>query len=113
MDKKGRYFEGQLADFLRLRDRYCRNRWCGAPIRTIDHARAHADGGPTSADNGQGLCEACNLAKEGCGWSARPRPGPIHAIETTTPTGHRYTSRAAANSPPLRMEIYRLVTQVA
>jgi hypothetical protein len=113
MDQRGRYFEGQLAEFLRLRDRYCRNRWCGAPIRTIDHARAHADGGPTSAANGQGLCEACNLAKEGRGWSARPRPGPIHTIETTTPTGHRYASRAPTTSPPLRMETYRLITHVA
>ena len=113
MDQRGRYFEGKLAEFLTLRDRYCRNRWCGAPIRTLDHARAHADGGATSADNGQGLCEACNLAKEGWGWSALPRPGPIHTIETITPTGHRYTSRSPTTRPPLRMEIYRLVTQVA
>ena len=113
MDQRGRYFEGKLAEFLTLRDRYCRNSWCGAPIRTIDHARAHADGGPTSADNGQGLCEACNLAKEGWGWSALPRPGPIHTIETITPTGHRYTSRSPTTRPPLRMEIYRLVTLVA
>ena len=113
MDQRGRYFEGKLAEFLTLRDRYCRNLWCGAPIRSVDHAHAHAEGGPTSADNGQGLCEACNLAKEGWGWSARPRPGPIHTIETITPTGHRYTSRAPTTGPPLRMEIYRLVTRVA
>ena len=113
MEKGGRYFEGKLAEFVTLRDRYCRNRWCGAPIRNVDHARAHADGGPTSAENGQGLCEACNLAKGGWGWSARPRPGPIHTIETVTPTGHSYLSRATTRSPPLRMETYRLVTLVA
>ena len=113
MDQRGRYFEGKLAEFLALRDRYCRNSWCGAPIRHLDHAQAHEDDGPTSADNGQGLCEACNLAKEGPGWSARPRPGPIHTIETTTPTGHRYRSRAPATGQPVRMEIYRLVTRVA
>ena len=53
---------------------------------------------PTSALNGQGTCEACNYAKEALGWSARPRPGPHgeHVVETTTPTGHVYTSSAPA-----------------
>ena len=45
--------------------------------------------------------------------TARPRPGPIHTIETITPTGHRYTSRAPTTGPPVRTEIYRLVTLVA
>ena len=93
----GRRFEGGLADYLRLRDRRCRTRWCGAPVRHLDHAKDHADGGETSATNGQGLCEACNYAKQALGWSARPRPGPRHTIETVTPTGHRYLSTA----PPL------------
>ena len=97
MDSKSRRFEGALADYLRLRDRQCRTRYCDAPVRHLDHAEAHADGGPTSAANGQGLCEHCNYAKAALGWSARPRPGPRHTIETVTPTGHRYTSTA----PPL------------
>jgi hypothetical protein len=53
------------------------------------------DGGDTEADNGQGLCEACNYAKQAPGWRARQtrrRAGPV--IETVTPTGHRYLSRA-------------------
>ena len=56
---------------------------------------ADADGGPTSAVNGQGACETCNYAKEGPGWSARPRPGPNgeHIVEIVTPTGHRYLTR--------------------
>jgi hypothetical protein len=49
----------------------------------------HAEGGPTSTLNSQGLCEACNQAKEALGWRARPRPGPRHTGEITTPTGHR------------------------
>ena len=54
-----------------------------------------ADGGPTSGDNGQGLCEACNHAKQAPGWRARPSPGAgPHTIETTTPTGHTYRSQA-------------------
>ena len=54
MDKDGRKFDGRLAEYLRLRDRYCRNRWCNAPIRHLDHAKDHAKGGRTSAHNGQG-----------------------------------------------------------
>jgi hypothetical protein len=94
MDSSGRRFEGALADYLRLRDRRCRSRWCDAPVRHLDHAKDHADGGETSATNGQGLCEACNYAKQALGWTARPRPGPRHTIETITPTGHRYLSTA-------------------
>ncbi|WP_189116830.1 HNH endonuclease, partial [Nocardioides luteus] len=49
-----------------------------------------ADGGTTSADNLQGLCERCNQAKESLGWQARPAPD--GSITTITPTGHTYTS---------------------
>jgi hypothetical protein len=94
MDSQARRFEGRLADYLRLRDRTCRTQYCGARVRHLDHARDHAGGGPTSASNGQGLCEDCNYAKQARGWTARPRPGPGHTIETITPTGHRYTSTA-------------------
>jgi hypothetical protein len=96
MDSQARRFEGKLAEFLRLRDRTCRTTWCDSPVRHLDHAEDHADGGPTSASNGQGLCESCNYAKQALGWSARPRPGPRHTIETVTPTGHHYTSTAPA-----------------
>ncbi|MDX6374996.1 MAG: hypothetical protein QOD98_3984 [Nocardioidaceae bacterium] len=96
MDSKARRFEGALADYLRLRDQKCRTRNCDAPVRHLDHAKDHADGGETSATNGQGQCEACNYAKQALGWTARPRPGPRHTIETVTPTGHRYTSTAPA-----------------
>ncbi len=94
MDSQARRFEGRLAEYLRLRDQSCRTRWCDAPVRHLDHAHDHASGGPTSAANGQGLCEYCNHAKQAPGWTARPRPGPRHTIETTTPTGHHYTSTA-------------------
>ncbi|MGN6440817.1 MAG: hypothetical protein ACTHL6_02825, partial [Arthrobacter sp.] len=55
------------------------------------------NGGPTTAANGQGLCEACNHTKEAPGWTAKPVPGPRHTVATTTPTGHTYHSTA----PPL------------
>jgi hypothetical protein len=96
---------------VRVRDRRCRTPWCEAPVRHLDHAEDHAEGGPTSADNGQGLCEGCNDAKQAAGWTARPRPGPRHTIEITTPTGHRYTSTAPhqpVTDRGLRIDFYGL-----
>jgi hypothetical protein len=98
MDSRARRFEGGLADYLRLRDRTCRTDYCNARVRHLDHAKDSATGGPTSALNGQGLCEDCNYAKQARGWTARPRPGLRHTIETITPTGHRYISTAPALS---------------
>ena len=108
MDSRSRRFEGALADYLRLRDQKCRTLHCDAQVRHLDHAEAHADGGETSAANGQGLCEYCNYAKDALGWSARPRPGPRHTIETVTPTGHRYTSTAPRFTVAERGLIVRL-----
>src|SRR3954451_23773644 len=102
MDSKAIRFEGRLAEFLRLRDRSCRTKYCDAPVRHLDHVVDHAEGGPTSADNGQGLCEHCNHAKQALRWAARPRPGPRHTIETVTPTGHRYLSTAPSIGPQPR-----------
>jgi hypothetical protein len=113
MDKNGRRFEGKLAEFLRLRDRRCRNPWCNAPIRHLDHAEDYARGGKTSAHNGEGLCEACNHAKQAAQWSARPIDGPVHTIEIITPTGHRYRTCAPTTGPPLWMEIYPQARRVA
>jgi hypothetical protein len=108
-------FPAGLAELIRFRDQgRCRNAWCGAPIRDTDHVESRAEGGQTSLDNGQGLCEACNIAKEAPGWTARPRPGPAgqhdpHAVETTTPTGHVYTSVAPqvrVVRRPLTVDLY-------
>ena len=96
MDARTRCFPTSLARFIRLRDQVCRTPWCDAPIRHIDHALDHQHGGPTSASNGQGLCEACNHATQAPGWRARPGPGPGHRIETTTPTRHSYRTRPPA-----------------
>ncbi|HET8603240.1 MAG TPA: DUF222 domain-containing protein [Marmoricola sp.] len=99
MDARSRCFPGNLATFLDLRDQTCRTPWCDAPIVHHDHAWTYAGGGPTTIDNGQGLCQACNHAKQAPGWRARAVPGETrHTIETTTPTGHRY--RSTAPPPP-------------
>jgi hypothetical protein len=93
MDSRRREFPASLRHFLVIRDEVCRTVWCDAPIRHADHVRRSADGGETSADNGQGLCEACNLAKEAQGWAFTTSDGGAgEAVTAQTPTGHRYTS---------------------
>lgn len=64
MDSRARAFPAGLARFIRLRDTSCRGPFCNASIRHTDHILRAADGGATSADNGQGLCAMCNFAKE-------------------------------------------------
>ena len=109
-----RLFPNGLRRFLVLRDKTCRTPWCDAPIRHADHVVAAGRDGPTSAVNGQGLCAACNHAKEAAGWSAvvlrgdrggdvltvggpEGPPGGRHVVRLRTPTGHTYDSMA----PPL------------
>ncbi len=102
-DARARRFPPGLARLVRLRDRSCRTPWCDAPIRHVDHVVAVGDGGETTLSNAQGLCEACNYAKQALAWSARPRPAPAelrHTVQTTTPTGHRYASTAPSLGDP-------------
>lgn len=105
-DSRQRRFPRGLARLIRLRDRTCRTPWCDAPVRHVDHVVAASVGGPTSRLNGQGLCEACNYAKQSRGWHALPRPGPGHHVTTVTPTGHRYAS-SAPTVPGLEGVVYR------
>ena len=127
MESKARAFPAGLARLIRTRDQTCRTPWCDAPIRHIDHVQPHAEGGPTSYTNGQGLCEACNHSKQAPGWIATPtsrtgtsgaparseaagaatapRPAPAgpknrHTVRITTPTGHSYTSIAPPVAVP-------------
>ncbi|XAS65760.1 DUF222 domain-containing protein [Micrococcaceae bacterium Sec5.8] len=97
MDSRARLFPSGLRRFLTARDDTCRTPYCDAPIRHFDHIIPWHDDGPTTHGNGAGLCEACNHTKETPGWSSRPRAGPRHTIDVTTPTGHVYRS----TSPPL------------
>lgn len=82
MDSTARCYPGLLATFTRLRDQHCRGPYCGAPIRHIDHIRAHATGGPTTERNAQGECAHCNLVKEHPDYTVTG-----HAGETHTSTG--------------------------
>ncbi|MDJ0313043.1 HNH endonuclease signature motif containing protein [Arthrobacter sp. H35-D1] len=95
MDSRARLFPDGMKEFLRVRDQRCQTPYCDAPIREYDHIKAYAAGGPTTTSNGQGLCTACNQAKEAPGWSSQRDGRP--STEISTPTGHRYISTA----PPL------------
>ncbi|MGO4246714.1 DUF222 domain-containing protein [Paenarthrobacter sp. RAF54_2] len=97
MDSKARLFPPGMRRFIETRDDTCRTPYCDAPIRHIDHVIPWHNGGTTSLANGAGLCEACNHTKENPGWNAKTIPGGRRQLEISTPTGHRYQSKA----PPL------------
>jgi hypothetical protein len=112
MDTRRRRFDGPLRSFIMRRDRRCRNVWCGARIRDIDHRHPHADGGATTADNGDGYCERCHYLRDHPGIlvdlnriKGIPRPDDpdpndnaaesnAHGIIWTGPSGKRYISLA-------------------
>ena len=100
LESRSRAFPAGLAELLTLRDGgTCRTPGCSAPVRHRDHVVRDSDGGPTSAYNGQGLCERCNYAKETPGW----------ASWTASPVGARHEVHGVtehlrifrSTSPPL------------
>jgi hypothetical protein len=99
LESRRRLFPQGLRRFLALRDKSCRTPWCDAPIRHADHVVAAGRDGPTSAANGQGLCVACNQAKEAAGWTSQvvvdpDGVGTSHTVRLRTPTDHTYDSTA-------------------
>ena len=97
-DPARRCFDGWLTKLIKLRDQTCRDPYCDAPIRHIDHITRHSDGGATTFENGRGECARGNLVREMPGWRIKLidcgfHGGP-HKIIITTPTGHHYLSRA-------------------
>jgi hypothetical protein len=97
-DLTRRCFDGWLAKLIRLRDQTCRDPYCDAPIRHLDHIVRYTDGGPTILENGRGTCERGNQVREMPGWHISIIDsgllGRPHTIHITTPTGHHYLSRA-------------------
>ena len=110
MESTSRTFPKGLATFIGLRDQLCRTPYCNARIRHTDHVRPHAHHGPTSAHNGDGLCEHCNYVKEEPGWQAAATYDGFgrHTIALTTPTGAVYTSTA----PPMPTGLQVLTRRV-
>ena len=116
MDSTRRTFEGGLRRYLLTRDAgVCRTPWCDAPARHVDHIREHADGGPTSADNGQGLCGDATTSNSSPAGSPAPSPHPsphpsTHPAAPETPardtrasgTPSRRAPRPGTGTPPPR-----------
>ena len=70
VEARSRAFPASLKRFLMLAHQTCRAPYCDAPIRQMDHVVPWSQGGPTSLDNGNGLCGGDNQ-KESSGESAR------------------------------------------
>ncbi|MGN6338038.1 HNH endonuclease [Mycobacterium sp.] len=115
MESRARIFPRGLAAFIGLRDQRCRTPYCDAPIRHRDHARPWADGGPTSADNGLGLCERCNYVKENAGWRVSTDVDEYHTHSAlfTTPTGKTYRSAAPPRGPTITISKVEIRVAVA
>lgn len=101
---RDRFHPEGLGALLRVRDQgICRMPYCDAPVRHLDHVTPAELGGATDADNGQGLCEACNHAKQAPGWRQTTSDAAArHTVVTTTPSGQVCTSVAPEPPPPLR-----------
>lgn len=101
-DWRRRRFTGLVAHLIGARDQTCRDPYCDAPIRHLDHIQRYADGGETTLANGRGVCERGNHVREMPGWkverTASGLDGAPHSTITTTPTGHTY--RSEAGRPP-------------
>ena len=107
MESKARIFPKALAKFIGIRDQRCRTPYCDAPIRHTDHATPASTNGKTSALNGDGLCEACNYAKQAAGWQVHTcvNESGSHTAEVTTPTGAVYQSTAPPQPKPMVITI--------
>jgi hypothetical protein len=114
VESRSRRFPRGLAEFIGLRDQRCRTPYCDAPIRHRDHATPHARGGPTSLDNGLGLCEHCNYVKESAGWrvSAGADDNGRHTAEFATPTGAHYHSTAPPLPGTLQVQVSDVETRI-
>ena len=115
MESRARLFPRGLAAFIGLRDQRCRTPYCDAPIRHRDHAQPWAQGGPTAADNGLGLCENCNYVKQNAGWrvSAGVDEAHTHTAVFTTPTGKTYRSTAPPRGPTITVSKLEIRVGVA
>lgn len=88
-DPRRRRFDRTTSTHIRARDRRCRQPGCDLTIRDDDHITAHQHGGPSTADNGQGLCKRSHTINYQPGWTVT---GDGRSTSWTTPTGHTYRS---------------------
>jgi len=97
-DSRRRRFSDAVVKVIRARDQQCRDPFCDAPIRHIDHITRYADQGQSSLANGRGVCARGNYVRELPGWRVERLGSGTHpqpdVVAVTTPTGHSYLSRA-------------------
>ena len=100
-DARRRRFDGLIATLIRTRDGdRCRDPFCDAPSRHLDHIERWRDDGATTYPNGRCTCARGNYVREMPGRRVDlvedglgDRP---HTVRITTPTGHSYTDEAPA-----------------
>ena len=115
LDHRGRLFRHGLRTLIRLRDQTCRTPWCDAPIRHSDHAVPAGEGGPDQHDNGQGLCEACNHAKQAPDSAIQDRSWSPTYRRDHHPTGHAYrlsTAPTLGSQALADLDWLRLATRI-
>ena len=100
MDAASRPFPPAMRRFLSWRDTTCRGPFCNATIRQYDHIVPVSRGGPTSLDNGQGLCAHCNRKEQLHAQVERLEDAaePGHRVRWT---GHSGTARETGATPLL------------
>lgn len=97
-DSRKRTFTGLLATLVRARAGHrCTEPYCDAPVRHLDHIERAADGGPTTSENGRGVCQFHNHVREQPGWHVARAPD--GTVATTTPTGHTYYGPGPRHRP--------------
>jgi len=112
MESTARAFPPAMRRFLTWRDTSCRGPHCNAAIRQSDHIDPASRGGPTSLDNGQGLCAHCNQKEIGTSSVQRIEEpdGSGHRVEwighsgarsVTTPTPLVWPRRRGPEDPPI------------
>jgi hypothetical protein len=87
-----RYASPGTAEFVRIRDRFCRMPGCTTPAgrAEIDHTLRHADDGLSVMGNLAALCKHHNLMRERSDWEvSQPVPG---ALVFISPEGRRYVT---------------------
>jgi hypothetical protein len=94
-ESRSRIFPDQLGQLIAFRDQHCRHPYCDSPIKHLDHIHPHAQGGPTSFGNGQGLCARHNLIKD---TNATTTPEPGTSTGTADGTGDIVTRLSASGA---------------
>ncbi|MFC7463433.1 DUF222 domain-containing protein [Brachybacterium sp. GCM10030252] len=108
VESRSRAFPPALSRFIRWSHQTCRAPHCNADIRQNDHIIPHAEGGPTSLANANGLCAGDNQ-KEKAGETVRvitDSDGSRRTVEWTTRYGQK-ARRGATNLDPVGTAAHR------